>query len=164
MPSFISHGVIGYLLFGYKGLIVGILPDLIGYIYFILKSIEKYNTINPIKLLSLVKPDDFNNNDYIIYNLSHSLILWIILLFIFKDKIIYAAIIAIIMDIFLHSNEKWKGPLPFYPLNNYQYNGIEWSSYNGQIIIYSIILLLLSETIRNKIKNNLFTPSNNFFS
>ncbi len=102
------------------------------------------------------KHTEFTDNDYIIYNLSHSLILWLLILLITKDKAVYAAIIAILMDIFLHDNKKWKGPEPFYPINNFRFDGINWSSKSGMMVTISIIIILLiSSDIRNKIKNNL---------
>lgn len=156
MPSILSHGIIGYLLFGKKGFLIGILPDLIGNAFFTLKTMDRYDTYNPLKVIGHAKHTDFTDNDYIIYKLSHSLLLWLLILLITKDKAVYAAIIAILMDIFLHDNKKWKGPEPFYPVNNFRFNGINWSSKLGMMItIIIIIILLVSSDIRNKIKNNL---------
>ena len=156
MPSIISHGIIGYLLFGIKGLIFGILPDIIGNIYFSLRTLNNYNTYNPLKVMGHIKHEDFTEKDYEIYKLSHSLILWTIILIITKEQAVYAAIIGIIMDIFLHDNKRWKGPEPFYPLNNFRFNGINWSSKEGlSITITILIILLISKDIRETITKHL---------
>ena len=156
MPSILSHGIIGYLLFGGRGLVLAILPDLIGNAFFTLKTIIKYDTYNPFEILGNTKHTDFDTEDYTIYRLSHSLLLWLLILLITKDKAVYAAIIAICMDVFLHDNKTWKGPEPFYPINNFRFDGINWSSKSGMMITISIIIILLiSSDIRNKIKNNL---------
>ena len=57
-----------------------------------------------------IKHENFTEKDYEIYKLSHSLILWTIILIITKEQAVYAAIIGIIMDIFLHDNKRRKGP------------------------------------------------------
>ena len=82
MPSILSHGIIGYLLFGKKGFFIGILPDLIGNAFFTLKTMNKYDTYNPLKVIGHAKHTDFSDNDYIIYKLSHSLLLWLLILLI----------------------------------------------------------------------------------
>ena len=47
------------------------------------------------------------------------------------------------MDIFLHDNKTWKGPVPFYPLSNFRYNGINWSSKEGLSVTITVIIILL---------------------
>ena len=160
MPSIVTHGLLGYLLFGYKGFIISILPDIISYFYFGLKLSRKYDTINPLKIISYSHPKELDDIDYLLYDIGHSLIAWFILLFIFKEKAIYGAIIGIILDIFLHSNEKWLGPAFLFPISNYRFNGISWSSSNGRIIVYIIIFLtlILSEKMKQKLIKNLYIP------
>lgn len=156
MPSIISHGIIGYLLFGIKGLLLGILPDITGNIYFTLRTFNNYKTYNPLKVMGHIKHEDFKEKDYEIYKLSHSLILWTIILILTKEPAVYAAIIGIIMDIFLHDNKRWKGPEPFYPLSNFRFNGINWSSKEGLTITITILfILLISKDIRETITKNL---------
>jgi len=145
MPSFISHAIIGYLLFGQSGAIYGILPDVVGFLpYFAkigldqgmitLKELKKWGDIFPQSKMS--------PNDWLLYNLSHSLIVWLTIYYITKDKAVYSAIFAIILDIFMHTKEVWKGPAFLYPLSQYRYDGIHWLSYKGMMITFTIIALL----------------------
>ena len=60
-----------------------------------------------------------------------------------QDKAIYAAIFAIIMDIFLHSNKNWVGPAILFPLSYYRFDGISWSSPKGRVIVFSILIVVL---------------------
>ncbi len=160
MPSIVTHALLGYLFFDYKGLIISILPDIISYFYFGLKLSKKYDTINPLKIISYSHPKELDDIDYLLYDIGHSLIVWFFLLFIFKDKAIYAGIFAIIMDIFLHSNEKWLGPAFMYPLSDYRFNGISWSSPKGRIIVFTIIIgiLIMSKNTKQKIIQKLYIP------
>ena len=64
MPSIISHGIIGYLLFGIKGLILWILTDITGNIYFSLRTFNDYNTFNPLKVMGHIKHENFTEKDY----------------------------------------------------------------------------------------------------
>jgi hypothetical protein len=133
---------------------LGIIPDIIGNVYFSLRTFNNYDTYNPLKVIGHIKHENFTETDYKIYKLSHSLILWSIILLITKEPAVYASIIAIIMDIFLHDNKTWKGPVPFYPLSNFRYNGINWSSKEGlSVTITVIIILLISGNIREKMRN-----------
>lgn len=144
MPSVISHAIIGYLLFQEKGLFYSILPDLIGFGPYFLKLGINYKRLNfHKKLINIVPMSKMKKNDWFLYNLSHSLILWCVIYYIIKDKAIYAAIFSIIMDIFLHSNKEWKGPAFLYPLTEYRFDGIHWLSKPGMTITITVILLLL---------------------
>ena len=46
MPSVITHGIIGYILFGFKGLIVSIIPDIIGFGYYFYRMFFIEKTID----------------------------------------------------------------------------------------------------------------------
>ena len=152
MPSVFSHAIIGYLLFQEKGIIYSILPDIIGFGPYFLKLGSNYKNLNfKKKIINIAPMSKMVENDWFLYNLSHSLILWCIIYYILKDKAIYAAIFSIIMDIFLHSNKEWKGPAFLYPLTEYRFNGIHWLSKPGMIITITIILLLFFIP-KNKIK------------
>ena len=37
MPSFLTHALIGYLFFDYKGMIIALIPDFISYVYYFYK-------------------------------------------------------------------------------------------------------------------------------
>ena len=146
MPSVISHAIIGYVLFEEKRALYGILPDLIGFTRFFSRTGLDYNnyTFQNLKKWGDIFPESkMNKNDWFLYNISHSLILWCIIYYIRRDKAIYSAIFSIIMDIFLHSDKIWKGPAFLYPLSEYRYNGIHWLSEKGMFITASVIILLL---------------------
>ena len=52
-------------------------------------------------LLKIISPKKMNTLDWELYDISHYLILWLILLYLLKEKAIYRAIIAVVMDIIL---------------------------------------------------------------
>ena len=160
MPSFVTHALIGYLLFDFKGMFFALIPDFISYIYLFIRLSQKYNTINFLTLASHADPKELTDTDYLLYDSGHSLISWIILLFVVKDKAIYAAIFAILMDIFLHSNKKWVGPAFLFPLSDYRFNGISWSSPKGRVIIFTIVIavLMLSKGTKQKLIDKLYIP------
>lgn len=160
MPVIIIHGIIGYLLYDMKGLIYAILPDLIGFGYYffrLLMNYKKYINDNILKILSFknISPKKMNTLDWYLYDISHSLVLWIILLYLLKDKAIYTAIIAIVMDIILHSTSRgdWRGPTFLYPISNYVFDGYSWDKPIG--ILITIILTLLIYKYKYNIKNYL---------
>ena len=143
MPAIIVHGLIGYILYDKIGLIYGLLPDLIGFGYYFLRLFMDYKFNKNDSLLKIISPNKMNTLDWKLYDISHSLIPWLILLYLLKDKAIYAAIIAIIMDIFLHSSTNgWRGPTFLYPISNYVYDGISWNKPVG-ILITGVITLLI---------------------
>ena len=39
MPSIITHGIIGYILFDWKGLLLSLIPDIVGFSYYFYKLI-----------------------------------------------------------------------------------------------------------------------------
>ena len=142
MPSVITHGIIGYLLFGYKGLIISIIPDILGFGYYFYRMYFIEETIGFNKPVNEWAPmDKMNNSDWILYNISHSLIFWFLLYYILKEKFILAAIVSIIVDIFLHSKDIWFGPAFLYPLSEYRFDGIHWRSCTGTVISVIIILI-----------------------
>ena len=142
MPAIVVHGLIGYILFDMKGVVYGILPDLIGFGYYFLRLFMDYKFNKNDSLLKIISPNKMNTLDWNLYDISHSLILWLILMYLLKEKAIYAAIISIIMDIFLHSSNGWRGPTFLYPISNYAYDGISWNKPLG-ILITGVITLLI---------------------
>ena len=143
MPSIITHGIIGYILYGYKGMIISLIPDLVGFSYYFYRMVFIERTINFNKNIYTWAPiNKMKEIDWYLYNISHSLIVWFILYLIFKEKAIFAAIISIILDIFLHSKEKWVGPAFLYPFSEYRYDGIHWLSDKGRLIIILIIIII----------------------
>tara|TARA_Y100001958_G_C21078880_1_gene435890 strand:+ start:405 stop:848 length:444 start_codon:yes stop_codon:yes gene_type:complete len=142
MPSIVSHGIIGYLLFEYEGIFWSTLPDIIGFSryfsrigYDYLKNIDK-------KKFNWPNPDLMDQTDWKLYDISHSLIFWFIMLFVLKKKEIYASIISVTLDIFLHDKKEWRGPKFLYPISEYNFDGIRWDSPLGFTITLTIITLL----------------------
>ena len=70
-----------------------------------------------MNIINKIHSKDMNNIDWFLYDISHSLVLWTILLLITKNKLFYIPIISIIFDVFLHS-EKFKD-FSFFDLNFY---------------------------------------------
>jgi len=157
MPSVFSHGIIGYILFGIKGLFFSIIPDIVGVTNYFYKTIFVYKTVNfnnpmikwsPINLMS--------DLDWFLYNISHSLLIWLSLFFIFRKKYLLAPIIGIIMDIALHSKDRWAGPAFLYPFSDYRFDGIHWNSKSGYVITFLTILIILIIKHKDKICKVLF--------
>ena len=130
MPAFLIHGFIGYLFFGKKGFYFGILHDLIGFSYYFLRLFINYKPeYLSLDIREIIHPNKMNEIDHFLYDISHSLILWFIILLLFKKKYIYSAIFSIILDIFLHSEHTdtftngWIGPSFLYPFNHYYFDG-----------------------------------------
>ena len=150
MPAFIVHGLIGYLTYGKKGFYLGILPDIIGFSYYFLRVFINYlsgDTKIIKELIDQKSPNAglnyMNQIDKFLYNISHSLFFWGFIYFLFQKKYIMAAILSIILDIFLHSKDGWYGPAFLYPFSEYRYNGISWNSKEGMFITVFILLFYL---------------------
>ena len=161
MPAFFVHGLIVYILYDMKGLIYGILPDLIGFGYYFFRLFMNYKFNKNDSLLKIISPKKCKHFGLkIVHDLSHSLILWLILLYLLKEKVIYAAIIAVVMDIFLHSssNGGWRGPTFLYPISNYVFDGYSWNKPIGIIItiIITVLIYKYKDDIKNKLSNCCF--------
>ena len=151
MPSIIAHGIMGYLLNNNKiGIIYSILPDIIGYTRYIIKLLYNYylNGIPEnyfdrlVSLASGVPKDKFDSIDKLLYKISHSIVIWLLLYIFTNNKYIKSTIFSILLDILLHSDDYWMGPEFLYPLSNITYNGIHWNTFLGNIIQFFIIIIL----------------------
>ena len=150
MPAFIVHGFIGYLVYGKMGFYLGILPDIIGFSYYFLRVFIDYLSGKTELLKELIDQkspnvglQNMNHIDWYLYNISHSLFFWGLIYLIFKKKYILSAILSIILDIFLHSNDGWLGPTFLYPFSNYRFDGVSWNSKGGMFITLFILLFYL---------------------
>jgi len=152
MPAFFVHGLIGYMLYDMKGLIYGMLPDIIGFGYYFFRLFMNYKFNKNDSLLKIISPKKMNTLDWNLYDISHSLILWLILLYLLKEKVIFAAIIAVVMDIFLHSssNGGWRGPKFLYPISKYVFEGYSWNKPIG--IFITILLTIIIYKYKEDIK------------
>jgi len=155
MPAFIVHGLIGYFLYGNEGFLMGILPDIIGFTPYFYRLFRDYKYNQNDKLLDIVDPKKMTDNDWYLYDISHSLILWVSLLFMTKNKLFYVAIISVIMDILLHSsgNGGWRGPKYLYPISDTIFDGISWIISKG--IFITLVILFLFYKYKDKIKTYL---------
>ena len=150
MPAFIVHGFIGYLVYGKMGFYLGILPAIIGFSYYFLRVFIDYLSGKTELLKELIDQkspnvglQNMNHIDWYLYNISHSLFFWGLIYLIFKKKYILSAILSIILDIFLHSNDGWLGPTFLYPFSNYRFDGVSWNSKGGMFITLFILLFYL---------------------
>ena len=143
MPLFIIHGFMGYSLYGNEGFLMGILPDIIGFGPYFFRLFRDYKYNPNDKLLDIVDPKKMSDTDWYLYDISHSLIVWLSLLLLTKNKIFYAAILSILMDVFLHSSQNggWRGPKFLYPLSDNIFDGISWITPKGIFITVAICIL-----------------------
>ena len=150
MPSIIAHGIMGYLLNNNKiGIIYSILPDIIAFSRYIIRLLYNYY-LNGIPITqfdlfpkkSWMPKDKFDSIDILLYKISHSLVIWLLLYIFTNNKYIKSTILSILLDILLHSDDYWRGPEFLYPLSNITYNGIHWNTFLGNIIQFFIIIIL----------------------
>ena len=152
MPDIVTHFVHGYLIFGKKGALYAILPDLLSFGRLFIKripeKIDQFKKCQYSKLFQKPQLEKLDKIDHLLYNIFHSLIIWSIFYYFKKDKEIFSVFLAIVLDVFLHKKNYL--PTPFlYPLSDYKFNGIPWNSKLGWII--SIIITIF---IYHKFKIN----------
>ena len=155
MPAFVVHGFMGYLLYGYEGLLYGLLPDIIGFGSFFYRIFKDYSYDPGDKITDIIDSKKMTKQDWFLYDISHSLLPWLVLLLLTKNKAIYAAIIGVVFDVFLHSEEYkgWRGPKYLYPLSDTYFEGIHWGSPLGLTI--TAIVLFIFVQYNKEIKNKL---------
>ena len=145
MPDTFSHFLHGYFIYGLKGGIFAMLPDLLSFSRLFIKLIPKrlQNIKNKNYKKIFEKPDlkDIDKTDYLLYNLFHSLVIWVIIYLIKGDKEYYVIFLAIIIDSILHEKTYLPTPL-FYPISKFKFDGISWSSKLGWISSISITLFI----------------------
>ena len=154
MPAFVSHGIISYLIFGKRGVYYSAIPDLLGFSYYFFRMFLRidYSNLTFQDILrwgDIFPQSEMNEIDWLLYDISHSLFLWLLVYYFTKDKAVYAAILSIIMDVFLHEDRVWAGPAFMFPFNDYRFNGIHWLSTKGLLITFmvKIVLLLVSSKV-----------------
>tara|TARA_Y100001947_G_scaffold122307_1_gene106607 strand:- start:56 stop:535 length:480 start_codon:yes stop_codon:yes gene_type:complete len=156
----LSHALWGKGLFGYRkyrwySFLFGALPDLFSFgIYFL------------YLLVFTTRGDRPSGNEipewvYSLYDFSHSLVIASIFIFIVykinKDFAfpMLAWISHIILDFFTHNIEFFPTPI-FWPLSDYQFDGIPWS--NPVIFLANVLLIFLLFIYRRKKSNPLQKP------
>ena len=157
MPAFVSHGIISYLIFGKRGVYYSAIPDLLGFSYYFFRMFLRIDYFNLkfqdiLRWSNIFPQSEMNETDWLLYDISHSLVLWFLVYYFTKDKAVYAAILGIIMDIFLHDDKLWRGPAFMFPFNDFRFNGIHWLSPKGIIITFlvKLVLVLLSSKVIQK--------------
>jgi len=146
----ISHALYANLIFKevpleQRGLICffSILPDLISFFSItgkgFLRKVAHYT--NPPKEI-------FPKIVFRLYNITHSLVIWIFVFFILKIiGLDYWALVYmgwgshIILDIFTHSNTFFPTPI-LWPLSKFHFSGIRWSNKWFMLFNYSLLLFL----------------------
>ncbi len=146
----ISHALYANLIFKevpleQRGLICffAIIPDLISFVSIMgkgfLRKIMHYT--NPPK-------NTFPKIVFKLYNISHSLIIWVFVFLILKIlKLDYWALVYmgwgshIVLDIFTHSNNFFPTPI-LWPLSKFHFSGIAWSNKWFMFFNYSLLLFL----------------------
>ncbi len=153
-----SHALWGKGLFGYRKykwlpLFFGALPDLSSFgIYFLFNIIVNPTTIQ------LGKPElsELQENTpwvFTLYDISHSLIIAIIFILIayfFKKDFCFPMLawpFHIILDFFTHSIDYFPTPI-FWPISNYEFDGIPWS--HPYIMIGNLVCIFLVFIYRRK--------------
>ena len=152
-----SHALYGKGLFGYRkyrwtSFLFGALPDLSSFgVYFLAQLFSNFHK------LKYVRPSIEEIPIWVIelYNISHSLItafVFIAIVYFVKKDLTWPMLawpVHIIVDLFTHSIEFFPTPI-FWPLSNYQFDGIPWS--NIYVFITNIILIFLIFFFRGIIK------------
>lgn len=150
MPDTLSHFVHGYFIYGLKGGIYSILPDLLSFgksfigrlpiKYKYLKE-GKYN-----KFFEKIKLESFDKTDKLLYKLFHSLIIWFIIYKLIRgDKEFLCLFLAIFIDIFMHKKDYL--PTPFlYPISDYKFDGVHWYDSKLGWIISILITIFIYKT------------------
>jgi len=157
MPDSFSHFLHGYFIYGIKGGIFGILPDLLsfGRLIIIQAPIKlKYLLEGNFKKL-LKKPKDraFNKTDKLLYKLFHSIVIWyLIYYFSNKDKEFVCLFLAIFIDILMHQRHFFGTPF-LYPISDYKFDGIHWNTKLGWIISILITFTIYKYSYLFRVNN-----------
>ena len=154
----LSHALWGKGLFGYRkyrwySFLFGALPDLFSFgIYFLYRIL-----FNSSSMMGRPSGNEIPEWVYSLYDFSHSLVIALIFIFIVykihKDFAfpMVAWISHIMLDFFTHSIEFFPTPI-FWPLSDYQFDGIPWS--NPVIFLANVFLIFLLFIYRWKKSNS----------
>lgn len=124
-------------------ILFGILPDLVSFG-------GMFNSAFLHKILFFKKPPQsiFPPFVFKLYNISHSLLVWLVIFILFKlfslDWLALAWCgwgLHILIDIFTHSGKAFPTPI-IWPLSKFHFSGIGWSNKWFLLFGYSAILLL----------------------
>jgi len=156
----VSHALWGKGLFGYRryqkyAILFGSLPDLMSFgVYFFYSIVA-----NPTNY-KMGKPalNEIPNWVFSLYDISHSIIIAFIFIAIVsllnRDLCfpMFAWPFHILLDFFTHSTEYFPTPI-FWPISNYRFDGIPWST--PAVWYTNLILIVLLFVYRKRFSNNL---------
>lgn len=130
MPDTISHFIHGYIIYGFKGGIYSILPDLLSFGKLFISRIPlKYKYLLKGDYKNFFKKNKMSNldkTDKLLYKMFHSLIIWFaIYKFINGEKEFLCLFLAIFIDIIMHRRDYFGTPF-LYPISDYKFDGIHW--------------------------------------
>ena len=157
----LSHALWGKGRFGYRkyrwySFLFGALPDLLSFGIYFIHSI--FFSSSPV--MGRPTRSEIPEWVYSLYDISHSLVIASIIIFIaYKiNKEFAFPMLAwpahIILDFFTHSIEFFPTPI-FWPLSDYQFDGIPWSN---PIIFFTNVLLIFLLFIYRRKSNSLQKP------
>ena len=157
----LSHALWGKGLFGYRkyrwySFLFGALPDLFSFGIYFIHSI--FFSSSPV--MGRPTRSEIPEWVYSLYDISHSMVIASIIIFIvYKiNKEFAFPMLAwpahIILDFFTHSIEFFPTPI-FWPLSDYQFDGIPWSN---PIIFFTNVLLIFLLFIYRRKSNSLQKP------
>ena len=155
MPDTLTHFIHGYLIYGIKGGIYSILPDILSFgKLFITKIPKKYKYLKEgdyKNFFEKTKLENLDKTDKLLYNIFHSLVIWFIIYKIINgEKEFLCLFLAISIDIIMHRRDYFGTPFLF-PISDYKFDGIHWyDSKLGQIIsiLISILIYFYSDIAR----------------
>ncbi len=156
--DYLAHGLWSYIIFNkvkkiWYAIFFGLLPDNLSWAVYLFYNLftKGFNFGPPVV-------DNIPNWVFILYNISHSLIVAsffiIIFSFIFKKIVIYVLAwpLAILMDIMSHTRDFL--PTPFlWPLSEWKFNGVSWANPTFMIINYILIISCLTYIFLKKRKS-----------
>jgi hypothetical protein len=161
MPAIFVHFIHGYLIYGLKGGIFGMLPDLLSFgrlgIAITPKKFKHIIKGNFKEIFKKPKDKDIREIDELLYKLFHSIVIWgIIYYFSNRDKEFLCLFLAIFIDIFMHQRHFFGTPFLF-PISDYKFDGINWNTKLGWIIavIITFFIYKYSDLIR-KINKSIY--------
>lgn len=156
--DYLAHGLWSYIIFNkvkkiWYAVFFGLLPDNLSWAVYLF-----YNLFAKGFNFNAPAVDNIPYWVFILYNISHSLIIAsffiIIFSFIFKKIVVYmlAWPLAILMDIISHTRDFL--PTPFlWPLSEWKFNGVSWANPTFMVVNYILIISCLTYLFFKKRKN-----------
>jgi hypothetical protein len=151
----LSHALWGKGLFGYRkysnfSLFFGAIPDLLSFgLYFLINLFFNSSSLR----LGKPKIEDLPDWLFVAYDFSHSIVIafiFIMVTYLYNKDFCFPMLawpFHIVLDFFTHSIDYFATPI-FWPISNYKFNGISWSS--PAIMITNFIFIFMIFIYRKK--------------